>query len=139
MDKTRKQLLKTVDNVFDEIADLLEVDRKKLKSALELPENKKIIFDENTGKICFNNKECQIPFKTNQYYLCKKLFSIPKNRIDEIDIMDSDLWKENTNRSVYDAVRLVNAKIKDNLEIEDLLKWQKNTVWVNDSYHEYFC
>lgn len=145
-----KQLIKVVDDVFDglcdQIADILEVDRKKLKVFLEeVREDKeklnilnRILFDGNTGKIILNNKECFIPFKTNQYYLCKELFGAPfGKRINEIDIMGMDVWKESTNRSVYDAVRLVNAKMGGALGVKDFIKWQKNTVWKNDEYSHF--
>lgn len=95
----------------------------------------KIIFDENSGKILLNDKECQIPLKTNQYFLCKLLFNKPfGKRVEEQEIIDSRNWKEDTSRSIYDAVRLVNQKIKKALEILDFFEWKKNTVWINEKY-----
>ena len=79
-------------------------------------------------------KPCEIPINTNQYFLCKKMFSIPLGTpVKEIDILDMIDWARDTKRSVYDAMLAVNKKAKQSLGIEKLLRWNAGRVWVNHS------
>jgi hypothetical protein len=95
----------------------------------------KVIFDENKGIIYFAGKECLIPLKTNQYFLCRELFNFRDRRIDEIDLLDMIDWRNDGKRSVYDAMRLVNRRVKQALGISGLFKWQNNTLWINDEFN----
>ena len=89
-------------------------------------------FDENKSMIIWNKEECPIPLKTNQYFLCKKMFSIPfGERVKEIDILDLIDWGKDTKRSVYDAMLAVNKNIKNHFDIEKFFKWSNNHVWVD--------
>ena len=100
----------------------------------EMPINTMIRFDEKTGIISMGGKPCEIPINTNQYFLCKKMFSIPLGTpVKEIDILDMIDWARDTKRSVYDAMLAVNKKAKQSLGIEKLLRWNAGRVWVNHS------
>lgn len=98
------------------------------------PVTGKLQFNEETGQILFGTMRCQIPINTNQYFLCRKMFSVPLGTpVKEIDILDMIDWARDTKRSVYDAMLAVNKKAKQNLGIEKLLKWNAGRVWVNHS------
>jgi len=100
----------------------------------EMPIDTAIGFDEKTGIISMGGKPCEIPINTNQYFLCKKMFSIPLGTpVKEIDILDMIDWARDTKRSVYDAMLAVNKKAKQSLGIEKLLRWNAGRVWVNHS------
>ena len=100
----------------------------------EMPIDTMIRFDEKTGIISMGGKPCEIPINTNQYFLCKKMFSIPLGTpVKEIDILDMIDWARDTKRSVYDAMLAVNKKAKQSLGIEKLLRWNAGRVWVNHS------
>jgi len=96
-------------------------------------------FDLETGVISFRGKSCEIPFKTKQYALCKKLFECPGSRVTEYDILmliDRALAVDpaRARRIVRDAVYAVNAKAKTDLGIDELFIWSKLTVWINEAY-----
>ncbi len=91
-------------------------------------------FDENSGKITLGNKECEIPLMTNQYFLCKEMFSRPfGTRIPEIEILDLKEWRRDTSRSVYDAMRAVNEKAERDLETE-IFDWRANHLWIKEVF-----
>lgn len=103
-------------------------------SHADKPVTGKLRFNEETGQILFGNIQCQIPINTNQYFLCRKMFSTPLGTpVKEIDILDMIDWARDTKRSVYDAMLAVNKKAKQNLGIEKLFKWNAGRVWVNHS------
>ena len=116
----------------------LKENTKGSESLVSAVMDNKPIFDENSGKFFFNGKECQIPLKTNQYFLCKKMFNTAFGvRIKEIDILDTidhELVKESGNRIVYDALRAVNAKVAVDLGIQELFEWRNNTIWISDKF-----
>lgn len=114
---------KALRKIRDEIAD-------KLKIKDDVPADGTIRFDTATGALSLNGRYAEVPINTNQYYLCKKLFELPVNtRVKEIDIMDSIDWSKDSNRSVYDAMRLVNKRAKESLEVPELFKWRMSTIW----------
>lgn len=92
-----------------------------------------LYFDENTGIIKCGTKECKIPINTGQYFLCKKMFKEPSGkRVKEIEILDLIDWDKDSKRSVYDAMRAVNKRAKNDLKIDELFKWRNNTIWLNE-------
>jgi len=98
------------------------------------PVTGKLQFNDETGQILFGAMRCQIPINTNQYFLCRKMFSVPLGTpVKEIDILDMIDWARDTKRSVYDAMLALNRKAKQNLNIEKLFKWNTGRVWVNHS------
>jgi hypothetical protein len=84
-------------------------------------------FDEINGKIFINNKPVEIPLASNQYVLCKKIFSQPfEEWTKETDVIDN--FYKDGQRSFYDAVRLINNKVKAELEIKDFLEYKASRV-----------
>ena len=98
-------------------------------------EPSKLSFDPNSSKILFGNKECKIPLNSNQYFLCKKMFSVPfGNKIKEIDILDMIDWVKDTKRSVYDAMRAINNKVYKEFDIKNLMNWRNNHIWIRENW-----
>lgn len=84
-------------------------------------------FDEINGKIFINNKSVEIPLASNQYVLCKKIFDQPfQDWTKETDVIDN--FYKDGQRSFYDAVRLINNKIKAELDIKDFLEYKASRV-----------
>ena len=98
----------------------------------EKPVDTRLRFDEKTGLISMGGKICDIPINTNQYFLCKTLFTVPFGTlVKEIDFLDLMEWARDTKDSVYDAMRAVNKKIKQKLGIDKLLKWKVRRVYID--------
>jgi len=113
---------------------LANLEAEFVPSQADRPVTGKLQFDEGTGQILLGTRRCQIPINTNQYFLCKKMFSIPLGTpVKEIDILDMIDWARDTKRSVYDAMLAVNKKAKQSLGVEKLLRWNAGRVWVNHS------
>lgn len=99
---------------------------------LEKPVDTKIRFDEKTGIISMGGKPCEIPINTNQYFLCKAIFAVPFGTlVKEIDFLDLMDWARDSKDSVYDAMRAVNKKIKEDLGIEKLMKWKARRIYID--------
>jgi hypothetical protein len=114
-------------NVFKELFDNVY---KKLDVKNNTLTDNKLSFDDTTGTLSFNGRQIEIPINTNQFFLCKKLFDVPVGtRIKEQDVIDMIDWSKDSKRSVYDAMRLVNKRVKEQLDIPELFKWRMNTVW----------
>jgi len=113
---------------------LSDLEAEVIPSRADKPVTGKLQFNEETGQILFGSIRCQIPINTNQYFLCRKMFSVALGTpVKEIDILDMIDWARDTKRSVYDAMLAVNKKAKQNLGIEKLFKWNAGRVWVNHS------
>ena len=101
-----------------------------------VPEQKltdtRIIFDEKTGIISMGGKPCDIPINTNQYFLCKALFAVPFGTpVMEIDIMEAaDLARREPKRSIREAKKAGNKKIKAKLGIDEFICWKKQRAWI---------
>lgn len=83
---------------------------KKQKNTKAMPT--KIQFNKKTSKIHIDNHTIEIPYASNQFYLCKTIFSDVKKRweVDEIlEAFGHDTVPENW-RKVYDSMILVNKK-----------------------------
>jgi tetratricopeptide (TPR) repeat protein len=88
---------------------------------------KELSFDDKTSEIVFGEKKCPIPFGTNQYVLCKALFSNPIGEwIKEDDVVDNFFQGKDNRRSFYDAVRLINQKAKENINVKKLIIYSSN-------------
>ncbi|MCX6739088.1 MAG: hypothetical protein NT098_03480 [Candidatus Parcubacteria bacterium] len=103
---------------------------EKLNVKSDATTDNKLAFDKETGVLSLNGAQVEIPINTNQFYLTKKLFEVSAGtRVKETNIMDMIDWSKDSNRSVYDATRLVNKRVKEHLGISKLFKWRMNTVW----------
>ncbi len=108
--------------------------RNTVYEKLDVKENvtsdTKLVFDTATGIFSFNGRQTEVPINTNQFFLCKKLFEVPLGtRVKETDVMDMIDWSKDSSRSVYDAMRLVNKRAKEQLDIPELFHWRMNTIW----------
>lgn len=94
----------------------------------------KLSFNEHTGDMALGGETCPVPLQTNQYFLCKKMFSLPfGTRVKEIEILDLIDWDKDSKRSVYDAMRAVNQRAKKSLGIE-IFSWRNNHIWVREIF-----
>lgn len=97
-----------------------------------LPTDSKLSFDVETGIISMGGKLCEIPINTNQYFICKAVFAVPYGTlVKEIDILELMDWAKNNRDSVYDAMRQINARVKQKLGIDKLLRWKVRRVFVD--------
>lgn len=105
------------------------------KSKKYLIKKGELRFDKESGIIFFKNKQIKIPLGTNQYYVTKFVFSKPiGKKIKENDIYDNlDPSKEHE-RTIYDACRALNKKIKKDLGLENLFINKAALVFLNDKY-----
>ena len=103
---------------------------KKLNVKNDTVRDDKLSFNNTTGNLSFNGRQIEVPINTNQFFLCKKLFDVAiGTRVKEQDVIDMIDWSKDSKRSVYDAMRLVNKRAKEQLDIAELFKWRMNTVW----------
>jgi len=96
-----------------------------------------LAFDPESGVISFHGKNCQLPLKTYQHFICQKLFEQLGRRMDEKDILLGIDWTRdqgNSDRLVRDAVYAVNRRAKADLGIEKLLAWESMTAWVDADF-----
>lgn len=106
--------------------------KDKPEPKLGKPVDTKIRFDEKTGIINMGGKTCPIPINTNQYFICKALFVVPFGTlVKEIDILDDmDLAKDYRD-TVYDAMREINRKLKQNFGIKKFMKWKVRRIFID--------
>ncbi len=87
-----------------------------------------IRFDKKASAILVNDKKYEIAYASNQYYICKALFSNPKKRWEQdelLEAMGEDFASENS-RTVYDASLAINRKV----ELK-LIMYQDKTYFIN--------
>ena len=128
--------IKILQPKFKEIYNSLEFEYGKSKEIIPKLKPSNLAgcpyFDENKSIIIWDKEECSIPLRTNQHFLCKKMFTAPfGERVKEIEILDLADWAQDTNRSVYDAMLAVNKKIENCFGIKKFFKWKNNHVWVD--------
>jgi hypothetical protein len=66
-------------------------------------------FEEAKSRIIWGDVECEVPTRSNQFYVCKALFSIPLGQhLSELNIMESISPSKEPKRTVYDAIEAIN-------------------------------
>lgn len=87
-----------------------------LKEKLAIGHVKKIgriFFDKKNSFIQINEEKFEIPFASNQYYVCDAIFSSPLKKWEYDELLeklgDNNIREEN-GRKVYDAVLAINKK-----------------------------
>ena len=89
---------------------------------------KKIQFLKN-GLLIIDKQSVAIPYATNQYYMCKLLFSNPRKRFETDELLDGfgeEVSRKNA-RKVYDAMIHINKKAT--LYLIDKLVINKNKMY----------
>jgi hypothetical protein len=90
---------------------------------------KKVYFDKKNSTLILNDEEYQIPFASNQYYLCEAVFSAPTKRweIDELlEKMGEDTEDTPNTRTVYDAMLAIHKRVK-----YKLIEYKDKTYFLN--------
>lgn len=95
----------------------------------------KISFSKKESKLVINDTAILVPFATNQYFLCERLFSNPKKRWETDELLERfgehDLTKWHT---VYDARRLMNQRLQYILP-DNLIILKNKTYQINPMFH----
>ncbi|MFA6526078.1 MAG: hypothetical protein WCT26_01540 [Candidatus Buchananbacteria bacterium] len=111
---------------------LYKTEKAGIQQKEVLPTNNKLRFNVETGIISMGGKLCEIPINTNQYFLCKTIFAVPfGSMVKEIDFLDLMDWAKDNKDSVYDAMRAINRKVKQKLDIDKLLKWKVRRIFID--------
>jgi len=99
--------------------------KKDVPAFLEKKQNKQeqkckgFSFNKKSSIISIGNKQLKVPFASNQFCVCKVLFSNPQKRWEYDEILEKgfglDSFEEVKSnwRKIYDAVRAVNEKSKE--------------------------
>lgn len=96
--------IKIIKSFITKTKDIMLVKQKKLIDHIS--------FDEKNSVLLFDHEEIAIPYATNQYYLCKTLFSNPKKRWEADELLKRFGDQDLTNwRKVYDAMLILNKKV----------------------------
>lgn len=131
-------LLKKLDDDLYEVTWQFEFEtlhRKQLElvKGIDWKNGAKLEFDDETGILTLGIKTAQIPPETKEDYLCRAMF---KHRVGEAvdastiyeEMTDDDKWDETARRMLKDAVRRVNKRANELLDIPELLVREKNTI-----------
>lgn len=71
-----------------------------------------VSFDKRESSISFDKKRIKIPFGSNQYYLCEAVFSQPKKRWDQDELLEKFGDNDSTHwRKVYDSMVALNKRL----------------------------
>ena len=111
--------------------------RRSLSSPTEQKSEEKplkLSFDANSGKIIWGDKECELPFKSIEYYVAEKVFESPRARVKEDDIIahiDIVASKADSPSRVVDARRRINRKVYPDLGINELIGYKNAIYWLN--------
>lgn len=121
--------------LIEERQRLIDFDKNNPAEKKRAALSNKLSFDESTGKIMLGDVPCEIPLMTNQYFLCKEIFSRKPYgaKVPEINILDLSEWRKDTSRSVYDAMRAVNEKTARDLGTE-IFNWQTSHIWIKEQF-----
>lgn len=101
-----------------------------IKKEKPLPSH--IEFNKKEGKLIIDNSEVDIPLDSNQYYLCKTLFSNIRKRWEFDEILEQfgeNAVNENW-RKVYDTMNIINKKASPFLPIK-LIELREKTYFIN--------
>jgi hypothetical protein len=94
---------------------------------------KKIVFDKKNSHISIDNAHIEIPYASNQYYICEALLLYPTKKWEYDELLEKigDSGSENMNtRKVYDAVLAVNKKAGIRL-----IEYKNKVFTINPSLH----
>lgn len=81
----------------------------EIKSQATIPS--RIQFDRTKSSLLFDGNIVDIPYASNQYYLCEALFSKPQKRWEHDELLKRFGEEETASKKVYDAALAVNKKV----------------------------
>jgi hypothetical protein len=130
----------TPNNTYDQVVYVLYIDLKKLNALPVKPSDEsKFVDDNNEALIKIGSIIISLPPHENEHWLCKGVF---KHAINE-PVDWEELYEEMTGyykdffgkpqnkrqswRIVYDAMRAVNKRVKEN-SLDPLFRWQNKTI-----------
>lgn len=103
----------------------------------ELREPKPLSFETisfNVAESCIqlDDEKVEIPSDTNQYYLCKALFSSPKKKWEHDELLEKfgEGFGEGNWRKVYDSAMVINRKVREKIGI-DLIVYKSKVYKIN--------
>ena len=97
-----------------------------------LPLPSRIVFDKKDSILSIDEKQINIPYDSNQYYLIKTIFSNTKKRFEVDELLEAfghEPSPENW-RKVYDAMNLVNKKVEIYMPVK-LIELRDKTYQLN--------
>lgn len=104
---------------------------------LKASEVKRIVFSKHDGTLQINEHTIQMTYATNQYYMCLTLFSSPKKKWENDELLEK-FGEENSKngwRKVYDAMSAINSKtagyMTEKLIVIDNKTYKINPLLVN--------
>lgn len=107
-------------------------DKRIENSKLELEYKKKVLpkqieFDKKNSQIIVEGVVFKIPYASNQFYLCDAIFSVPKKRWENDELLGR-MGDNNTTatRKIYDAYLALNKRFDF-----DLVNYQNKTYMLN--------
>lgn len=82
-------------------------------NSIDLWKIKSISFDIKSGKITVNNTVIEIPYASNQYYLCERVFNNPKKYWESDELLEKmgEIDGVGSSRKVYDAMIALHKRI----------------------------
>jgi hypothetical protein len=90
-----------------------------------------IKFDKHNSTITVDKNKLDLPYASNQYYLCEKLFSKPNKRWEQDELLESfgEEVKPENNRKIYDAAIAINKRLSIKL-----ITYHEKTYRINSEY-----
>lgn len=122
--KTAREILDKVER----IGKAKSLETQKLEGIRKQIDIKPFI-DEESNSVIFQGKRSDIPVG-NQWVICKELFKKPAGDwVKENDVIE--LFNRDGKQSFYDAQRLLNARIKEDLGIKDFIEYSTAKARIN--------
>lgn len=82
-------------------------------NSIDLWKIKSISFDIKSGKITVNKTVIEIPYASNQYYLCERVFNNPKKYWESDELLEKmgEIDGVGSSRKIYDAMIALHKRI----------------------------
>lgn len=108
---------------------------KKQNTELYSTQKGKLEFIDKEAVIKLNNSKCKLPPYRNEHYFCRAIFDYPiSNPVDWEEVyekMSHDIERGNIDkekRKLYDIIRRLNKRIKNELKVKKLFIWRNLTI-----------
>lgn len=104
------------------------------KRAEKIRADKTIWFDAKESVIHHGSRKLRITEDTVEHFVCKLVFSEPEEYHSDVSVLEAAREDDLKQRTVYQAVKRLNAKANDELRIRDLFIRNKSKTALNKSY-----